>query len=135
MPPRLPAAVLLILALALGLATPALAAPKWKLLGTATARFQLERDEISVGADEGLFDALQLRVRGANLTLHSAHVVYASGVPDKLEVRQHFEKDGQTRIIDLPGRGRLIRKVVLFYQSKPQGKLRPATVAVWGRQP
>jgi hypothetical protein len=132
---RLSLALLLVVSLALGSATTTMAAPKWKLLGTATARFQAERDEISVGADEGLFDALQLRVRGANLTLHSAHVIYASGIPDKLEVRQQFEKDGQTRVIDLPGRGRLIRKVVLFYQSKPQGKLRPATVAVWGRQP
>src|SRR4051795_11197449 len=84
----------------------------WKVLGEAKiSRGQAE--EIKVGGDEGVFKRLKLEVRGADVQFKKITVVYESGDPEEVEVRDEVKRGSQTRPIDLKGGRRAIKKVLL----------------------
>jgi len=121
--------------LMIGWATPAASAKDddWKRLGTKEVQHRAERDEIDVGADEGVFKALKFEVKAADLEIIKITVVYVSGDDEELNVREKVKKDGETRAIDLKGGKRAIKKVVLFYRTEKRED-RDARVILYGRR-
>jgi hypothetical protein len=84
----------------------------WKILGEAKiSRGQAE--EIKVGGDEGAFKRIKLEVRGADVEFKNVTVVYESGDPEEVDVRDEVKRGSQTRPIDLKGGRRAIKKVLL----------------------
>jgi len=124
----------LLLAFVLSFATTH-AAPKlgdWKRLGQKEADLKVDRDEIAVGADEGVFKSIKLGVLKTGVEFINVRAVYASGDDQEIEVRKKIRAGGETRVIDLDGRNRVIRKVVFLYRT--DGKARkPAVVVLFGR--
>ena len=60
-------------------------------------------------------------------------VVYDNGEPDNIDVRQNIPQGGESRVLDLRGGKRSIRKVEFWYDTK--GVLRgKAKVQLWGRK-
>lgn len=104
----------------------------WKRLGDKLVDKSADRDEIEVGADEGGFKSIKLIVKGADIELLDIRVVYASGDDQNVEVRKNIHDGGETRAIDLEGKTRAIRKVVLIYKTE-RGKER-ARVTLLGRK-
>ncbi len=104
----------------------------WNLLGTQKVGFNVDRDVIRVGRQEGRFRAIKLRVIGNDIELLDLKVIYANGQPDDLAVRQFLRKGSETRAIDLKGDRRSIQEIQLVYKSKPSFKGR-ATVEVYGQ--
>ena len=124
----------LILALGLSLATTH-AKPKvddWKRLGQKEADQKADRDEVTVGADEGAFKSIKLQVLQADVEFMSVRVVYASGDDQQIELRKKVRAGGESRPIDLDGRNRAIRKVVFVYRSNSRAR-KPAVVVLFGR--
>ena len=124
----------LIAALACALVlTVALAAfaDDWVVLGRKTVALGTDRDEIWVGSDEGKFKAIKLRVLDTGVEFDRVLVVFRTGRTVEASIREFIPAGGETRVLDLPGRDRVIKKVIMHYTTRP-GTLDRAEVEVWG---
>ena len=55
--------------------------------------------------------------------MNDLKVVYGNGVPDDIQVRSEIRDGGQTRPLDLKGRGeRVIDRIEMTYRAKPNFK-------------
>jgi hypothetical protein len=104
----------------------------WELLGSRTVNYKLDRDEIAVTRAEGLFTGLQIRVKRSPINMHRIAVHYGNGEVDEIELRENFRAGGASRVIDLPGNRRVIRKVVFWYDTKNLANDR-GVIELWGR--
>jgi hypothetical protein len=104
----------------------------WELLGRKDVSFLVERDTIDVGRAEGRFHALRIVVDGAPVEIRDIRVTFGDGSSFHPETRLNFAAGSESRTIDLPGRGRIIRKIDFVYR-KTSGIFRQATVSVYGR--
>ncbi|MCC6816795.1 MAG: DUF2541 family protein [Saprospiraceae bacterium] len=104
----------------------------WELLGSRTVNFSSDRDEIMVTASEGVFKAVMLKVKKSPINMQKMVIHFADGSEQNVEIKNNFRAGGQSRIIDLEGNNRIIRKVVLWYDTK-NFKNRRAVVELWGR--
>ncbi len=104
----------------------------WELLGVKKVNYGLDRDEIDVTAQEGFFTGLKLKVKRSPINMHKLAVHFGNGEVQEIELRENFRAGGESRILDLPGNKRVIRKVVIWYDTKnlARGK---GVVEVWGR--
>ncbi|MCG6870996.1 MAG: hypothetical protein LJE84_01800 [Gammaproteobacteria bacterium] len=108
----------IVLLLTLGVSLPAFAAPgDWEMLGRRTVNMGVDRDEIVVGRRDGRFSRIKLVVRGFGIHLLDMKVVFGNGSVFDVPVNRFIPANGETRVIDLPGQRRVIRKVVLVYRS------------------
>jgi hypothetical protein len=104
---------------------------RWKLLGREKVNRFGDRDSIRVGRSEGRFRKIKLRVLGNDISFRVLKIVYGNGEVDDIQVRRKVREGSETRAIDLPGRSRVIRKIVMKYSRELnfRGK---AVVEVWG---
>ncbi len=122
----------LLLAVALLGTIPAASAEEWERLGEKTVERRAERDEIVVTATEGRFSKLKFKVAVAGVEFVDVKVHFGTGEPLDVELRRLIPAGGETREIDLPGRKRVIRKVVFVYKTR-RGAKRRAVVSLWGK--
>jgi len=116
------------------LATPAVSREDfrgWERLGTRSVKLHAERDVIPVSSTKGDFRMIQLRVQNNGMFINSLVVVYGSGADDRIPMAYHIPANGRSRVIDLRGGDRVIRRIELEYRSvrNHRGK---ATVDVYG---
>ncbi len=105
----------------------------WRMVGTVVANFTADRDVIVVTGPGDNFRKLKFKVFDAALNLLRMSVVYDNGAPELIEVRQNIPQGGESRVIDLRGGKRSIRKVEFWYDTK--GILRgKAKLQLWGRK-
>jgi hypothetical protein len=116
------ASLFLCLTLALPAASPATfvseALARWEFLGQKVVSHRAEQDVILVGVDEGEFSAIRLHVARSTVRFHQVIVVYANGRRDEIALRDRIPAGGTTRVIDLAGRDRFIRKVIFRYDTQ-----------------
>ena len=105
----------------------------WKKLGSKQVSYQLDKDEIRVGADEGRFNQLRIAVRKAPLNFHRCVVHFGNGDIQKIDLKKNFKKGTTSKTHQLNGGNRIINKVVLVYDTKNPARQR-AIVDVWARQ-
>src|SRR4029078_4935615 len=95
----------------------------WEQLGCQKVGFLVDRDVIRVGRREGTFKAIRLEGAGNAVYMNDLKVVYGNGVPDDIQVRSEIRDGGQTRPLDLKGRGeRVIDRIEMTYRAKPNFK-------------
>lgn len=104
----------------------------WELLGARKINYGLDRDEIVVTRAEGVFTAIQLRIKRAPVNMHKLVVHYGNGETDEIELRNNFAAGSESRVIDLNGNRRVIKKVVFVYDTKNIAE-RKGVVELWGR--
>jgi len=104
----------------------------WELLGVKKVNYGVDRDEIDVTAQEGFFTGLKLKVKHSPINMHKLVVHYGNGDVQEIELRENFRAGSESRVIDLQGNKRVIRKVVIWYDTKnlARGK---GVVEIWGR--
>ena len=105
---------------------------KWERLGSRAVNFGLDKDVIPVGAHEGNFTKLKIIVKGGAINMHRMTVEYMNGEVEKIELKHNFSKSSSTRMIDLKGHKRKIKKIMFFYDTKNLTRRR-AVVHVFGR--
>lgn len=105
----------------------------WELLGTKSVTFRNDTDNVVVTAKEGTFRRIQIVVAGNDLEMHDIMVVYANGERENIDTRMTFREGSWSRVIDLKGWSRIIRRVEFKYHST--GRLREgrATVKLYGK--
>ncbi len=92
-------------------------------LGCQKVGFLVDRDVIRVGRRDGKFSAIRLEVSGNTVFMNDLRVVYGNGAPDDIAVRSEIRDGGQTRALDLKGRGeRVIDRIEMTYRAKPNFK-------------
>ena len=95
----------------------------WEQLGCQKVGFLVDRDVIRVGRRDGKFSAIRLEVSGNTVFMNDLKVVYGNGAPDDIPVRSEIRDGGQTRALDLKGRGeRVIDRIEMTYRAKPNFK-------------
>lgn len=107
-------------------------AGKWELLGSRQVRYGLDRDEILVTGNEGRFEAIQIRVKRSAINMHKCVVHFGDGTEQEVELKNNFRAGDESRIINLEGNNRIIRKVVFWYDTKNNRK-NTAVVELWGK--
>lgn len=109
----------------------ALPGAEWDLLGSRRVSFALDRDAIIVGAREGTFSAIKIEVAGGNLELYNIQLTFGNGDTWSPKTRVQFHEGSWSRTIDLPGPGRVIRRIDFSYRSRVRRG--NATVRVFGK--
>ena len=107
------------------------AVTNWEKLGERRVHGRVDRDSIRVTAREGRFRSIQLRVEGSALEMFDVVVTFGDGTSFSPRTRLVFGRGAQTRVIDLPGGARVIRRVDFRYGNLPGGGR--AQVELWAR--
>lgn len=105
----------------------------WELLGKRQVKVRAEKDSIVVTAKEGLFTKLKMKVMRRGVHIGDMKVHFGNGKVQDVKLRSDISAGGETRVIDLPGEGRVIRKIDLIYKTKRGSKGR-AMVEVYGKR-
>jgi hypothetical protein len=103
----------------------------WVFLGERTVGDNLDHDTIPVTAARGDFRRIQFRVKDHAIQILRLVVHYGNGNPDKIETREMIPAGGKSRVIDLKGGDRVIKKIDFWYETKSLGHKR-ALVRVYG---
>lgn len=128
--PRLLATLLSCLALAACAST---SSDGWVLLGERTVNDRAETDEILVTSARGPYDALRVEVRRAPIRFYDMKVHYGNGAVQDVDLRDVIPAGGQSRVIDLRGDERIIRRITFRYETRSPGRRR-AVIRVFGRR-
>jgi hypothetical protein len=104
---------------------------RWEKLGERTVDEKNDKDTIQVGRDDGRFKAIQLKVEGSSMVLADVVVTFGDGSKFEPKTRIVFDKNSSTRVIDLPGDRRVIKRVDFHYGNLPGGGR--ARVELWAR--
>jgi len=107
-------------------------AAKWIRLGERTVNMQIDHDEIMVTAAEGVFTKVKFHILKAPIHVLTARVVFGNGKDIVLGLNKRYAAGQWTKVFDLPGNKRIIRKIVVNYKSVPVGKGR-AHIVAWGK--
>ena len=100
-------------------------------LGDRTVNGGVDHDVIGVGRREGQFHQLMIVVERAPVEIYDLVITFANGERYEPHTRLVFGRDSTSRSIDLPGGGRLIRRVDFRYGNLVRGAR--AKVELWGR--
>jgi hypothetical protein len=104
---------------------------RWERLGERTVDGKVDKDTIVVGREDGRFSEIQLKVEGSSLEMFELLVTFGDGTTVSPGTRLVFHNGATSRVIDLPGAKRTIKKVEFKYGNLPGGGR--ARVELWAR--
>ena len=124
----------LFCALTLALVSDAAAGPRkrggWELLGTRTVTDKTDHDSVAA-AGQGTFRSLKITVQGRAVQFRDVKIHFANGDVQDVALRTVIPAGGESRVIDIEGHDRVVRRVELWYDAQSLGKR--ATVKVYGK--
>ncbi len=104
----------------------------WVKVGEANADLRKDRDVINV-TNYNRFTAMKFFVTEASLEIMDLNVYFANGDKQDISVRSMIKEGGESRVIDLDGKTRDIKRIEFVYKTAPnQGKDR-AHVEIWAK--
>jgi hypothetical protein len=89
---------------------------EWEHLGVRPVDFRVDHDAVLAGR-QGAFRAVRLDVEGGNLEMFDVKITFANGETFSPATRLLFSAGTMSRVIDLPGDARIIRRIDFFYRS------------------
>ena len=104
----------------------------WTLIGTTVASHSVDHDSIIVRGSFDDFGKIMFKVTEAPLNMQRLVVTYDNGEPEEIRVRQKIRKGGKSRVIDLRGGTRSIRRIDFWYDTRGPSAA-GAEVTVFGR--
>jgi hypothetical protein len=103
----------------------------WTALGSKKVNWKVDGDVLLVGPYEGVLSKLKIKVTGGTVHMIRLVVTYGNGAKDEIPLRHVFKRGSASRIIDLRGGNRIIKKITFVYDRK--NIARRARVWVGGR--
>jgi hypothetical protein len=94
----------------------------WRVLGTVQARFTADHDVITVAGPYDQFRKIKFKVTDAPLDITHMVVVYENGDRQPVETRLSIPKGGESRVIDLVGTQRRLKRVEFWYDTRGRGQ-------------
>lgn len=107
--------------------------PGWDHLGSRVVDFGGDHDAIDCRG-EGRFTAFQVEVEDGDLEMFDIVVTFGNGDKESVRTRLVFEGNSRTRVIDLPGNRRLVKRVDFFYKSLRATRGGKATINLYGKR-
>jgi hypothetical protein len=105
----------------------------WHKISETSVNFKTDRDEIVVmGADK--FKALKFKVTQGAIDLQDLEVIYSEGDKEDIQVRTPIAEGGESRVIDLKGYERELKKVVFVYKTLKGSSSDKAHVELYGKK-
>ncbi len=104
----------------------------WEKLGSKKVNYRLDKDVVHVGIKDGVFKKLKLVVSGGSLNMHKMVVHYGNGTKENINLKHNFSRLSTSRVIDLKGNRRVIKKIVFLYDTKNRSA-RKAKLHVFGK--
>ena len=104
----------------------------WEKLGTKIVDMKADHDVLLVTFHEGFYSKVKFVIRKAPLHLKNVNIIFGNGENKNIVFNKRFNAGTTTRIIDLPGNRRIIKKIKLNYKTIPTVKGKAIFVA-WGR--
>lgn len=110
----------------------------WEHLGARPVDSRLDHDAV-LAARQGAFRVVRLDVEGGNLEMFNIKITFGNGETFSPATRLLFGAGTMSRVIDLPGEARVIRRIDFFYRSlggplAAGGMETKATVHVYARR-
>ncbi|HUR20331.1 MAG TPA: hypothetical protein VMZ90_05940 [Vicinamibacterales bacterium] len=106
---------------------------RWELLGSRTVTDRADHDTVKVGGAKGNFTAVRFEVQRRAVNFHRVVIHFRNGDDQKVELRDKIAANGESRVIDIDGRDRVIRSIDFWYDAQSLGRGGQATVRVLGR--
>lgn len=100
-------------------------------LGDRVVQGGADHDAIGVGAADGRWHSMMIVVEDAPIELYDVVVTFGDGERFSPPTRLVFGTDSRSRVIDLPGNARFIRRVDFAYGNLVAGA--QAKVELWAR--
>jgi len=104
----------------------------WEKLGSRKVNMGADHDVIPVTFAEGFFTKIKFKVIDAPILVRNIRIVFGNGEFRNVKFNRKFTAGSESRVIDLPGNKRVIKKIILNYTSVASHKGK-ATVLVFGR--
>lgn len=124
-----PAGLLMLLAAPVSLQA---AHDEWRLLGTKRVSHSAEKDVVEVGRQDGAYRSIRIDVNEGTIEMFNIRVLFANGEDFSPDTRLVFREGERTRVIDLPGVARGIKRIEFSYRNRePRGD---AVVTIYGRE-
>ncbi len=82
---------------------------------------------------EGGFRQIKIAVKKSPVNIKKLIVVYANGSRDELAIKAVIRAGGESRLIDLRGGKRVIKKIIFVYETIEKGRGK-SVVTAWGRR-
>jgi hypothetical protein len=89
----------------------------WQKLGTTHASHSADHDAIVVDGPHDAFRRIKFKVKDAPLHLRRLIVIFEDNSSQSIETRHEIPKDGESRVIDLQGNVRRIRRIDFWYDT------------------
>ena len=94
---------------------------EWTTLGTREVNLQVDHDTIRLGYDAGRFRKIRFHVSGAPIHLYDVRVTFENGEVQTLNFDENIQAGSYSRVFDLPGWERVIRRIDLVYKKSHGG--------------
>jgi hypothetical protein len=104
----------------------------WEVLGSKKVSRKVEKDVLRVGRNDGGFTKLKIKITGGTVKVERMVVTYGNGTKDEIPLRYVFKPGSESRVIDLRGGVRIIKKITFVYDRK--NTARSAKVWVGGKK-
>ena len=95
---------------------------EWRKIGEKNVDYLIDHDIMEVTAKAGKFSELKFEVAGAGLNLHKCTVHFEGGGSQDLDIKQQFDKNSSSRVIDLKGNKRFIEKIGFWYDTQKRSE-------------
>ncbi len=103
----------------------------WRFIADKTVAFGVDHDVIVTGNSNDDFRKLKIRVTDGPLKMYDMKVYFDNGTVQDVSIRLRIPQGGESRVIDLDGGLRHIKRIEFWYETKGFRKGR-SRVAVWG---
>lgn len=102
----------------------------WKFIGDKNVGFGVDHDVIHAGSINDDFRQVRLKVTEGPLKVYDMKIHFDNDAVQDVSLRTQIPKGGQSRIIDLAGGVRHIKKIEFWYETKGflKGKSRVAVL-------
>ena len=105
---------------------------QWNLIGERRVSFAIDRDVIHATGNDN-YRQIKVKVKDGPVHILDMDVHFDNGDKFDVAIKQRIAKDGESRVIDLPGGSRSIKKIEFWYETKGFRKGR-GRVQVWGKR-
>ena len=102
----------------------------WDKLASRKVELLSEQDEVRL-SHKGRLQKLVFEVRKAPVNFKDVKVHLVTGAVLDIPMRSFVQAGSRSRVIDLPGEARTVRKIVFRYESL---RSKRAEVVVWGKK-
>jgi hypothetical protein len=105
----------------------------WEKIGARKVDYRVEKDVLPVTVAKGTFTKLKFFVKNGAVNFKDVKVFYRNGTVQDIEIRKTIPAGGETRVIDLNGKERVITKIEFIYDTKNSANSK-ATVVVFAKE-